>query len=575
MKKLLLSLFFATVLFSCTKNDDAVPAPVITGIETSGSLSESSLQIPVDQPLVFTVKSDNSEGLSYSWLVDGEEKGAASSFSFTASERGSYRVEVVLTNAAGTQTKQEAGVVQVVAALPVFSELTCNGETLSDGGSLAVTLTPGGGDTLRFTALCTGVVENGYSWTVSDTAVTGNTTDTLTLVPTTAGSVVVSVTAANEDLFTAAVSVTVEMKGAFADGGVLFYGTTTPALSFYSYAGSFYPSELYSTVNGTSVGVGGVNDVCYYGGKLYLMTPNSASERAQVVICDASTLKNEAIITAQNFNTTMLGDIYNLLVVNENKAYIGYNAAGNMSGIRVLDMENKTLSEAIEGTSGALGVDGPCWSRMLRVGDKAFAGCGSKLQVIDGTTDQVVKTIEIDPDCQVSDIVLGRDGNVYMLLAGKADKSSSAWLWSPVLTTASQVVAIDPETLSVISQTDILVDNNRVDIGSGLSGSRSCASLTSDDIFFATGGYGPFTIYRYDYSTGTTSLFVTSGDVTGVNTVVNGYLGTDRDGRLYIPTTDYFSSKIAVFDIATGKQLEDIYTVTGDGNVTSTDRFGE
>lgn len=63
--------------------------------------------------------------------------------------------------------------------------------------------------------------------------------------------------------------------------------------------GTFYEDNLYTTVNGESTGsTNGINDLSIYDNKLYILIPNNQSNRSAVIACDAQTLKNEKIITA-------------------------------------------------------------------------------------------------------------------------------------------------------------------------------------------------------------------------------------------------------------------------------------
>ncbi len=570
-------LFAACVFASCSK-DDGLPAPVISGSSVSWD-SDLGSDVVVGSVVTYTVKCENVEIVRYEWSVNGtvDSEADGPTFVLTPAQRGDYSVKVVLYNADGGSTAQEFMTLTVKDPAPVVTVL-CGEMQLEDGGSLDVEVAEG---TMPIVLNAGSVEISEYKWTLNGEALE-NQTKEYTLDLTHSGTNVFEVEVINRDQLSTTVSFTVQVNGPFKSG-LWFYGTTYEGIAFFDPAKNlFYQDHLYQELNGETIGDGGLNDLSICNGKIYLLTPSSASSRAQIVECDAQTLKKERVITAEGFNTSSLGEIYNLLAVSADKFYVGNNNSGanNVSGVNVLTVQpdGQNTFVPLSGASGSIGVDGPCWSRMLKVGKNVYIGCGNKLKVFDSETDKELTSIMIAEDRQIADVVRGRDGNVYALVAGAMAKTGY-WLWGmEPFTSAASVLAIDPQTF-VYTETPILIDGKQTDINAGLEGSGTCASLTSDELFFkGGGGYSTTKVYKYNYKTGTTSLFV---DITGkgLNSMVSKYMAADSEGRLYVPTTNYSTISIGVFDIESGAQLGDIQnaigTVKGDGGVYSTYTFGE
>lgn len=569
MKKLLYYFLFVWVLAVACTDDVVSPEPEVSNVEISGaSPVGGKLQVTSGESVVFAVKCENTEISGYEWFVNDVSRSKETRFTFTAGERGTYVVKVRLTSSDNVSKEQEVGIVRVVDKAPVIEKVTFSDVPVE--GSVDVVV----GSPAKFTVTSTNVEILGYQWTVNGAVVEDAHSSTYQLKDS-VGVFAVNVAVFNRDSVSASTGFTVNISGPYKEG-LLFYGTTSEGLAFFNprNEGTFYADNLFKTINGTNIGSGGVNDLYVSGNKLYLLTPTSASKRAQVVVCDAQTLVKQEIITADGFNPDQLGQIYNLVVVSKDKAYIGYNRsnAGNVSGVRVLDMKNKTFSATdIPGTGGKLGVEGPAWSRMLKTGKNIWVGCGSKLQVIDSTTDAVVKTIEIDAKRQITDIVKGRDGKVYALVAGSADKSSPAWLWGPSYTTPASVVCVDPKTFAY-TEDQILIDGKKTDIGGGLENASACASLTGDEIFFKASGFSTSKVYRYNYKTKETSLFVS------VDGSISKYMATDKDGYLYVPLViSYAYVEVSVYRISDGTEMKEtegkMDRINGDGGICSTYRF--
>lgn len=370
--------------------------------------------------------------------------------------------------------------------------------------------------------------------------------------------------------------------------GIIFYGTTWEDLAFFDPAKStFHAGNLFENANGTMVSEGsasgGINDVYIYGGKAYLLTPKTSETgdklgKARIAVTDAGSFKLEKSIYANGFDMATLGFIYNLMVVDENKFYIGYNPSSNNGGIRVLKVDPEdgttTFSGDIAGTSGAIGVDGPAtFQRMLRQGDWVVAACGSKVQFINTSTDQVdaTKTIQISSKRQVADVLKGRDGYIYALVAGKCAKEGY-WMWSPPdYESNASIVKINPTDFSVVYQED-LVDANgeQLDIKACLEGNGAVAARTSNEILFTVGAvYGRCQVYAFDFVEKTTRLVASPLGMFGK------YMAADPYGNVYVPQIENYSTcNTQVYNIASGERMSDIENliepVKGDGGFVST-----
>lgn len=377
--------------------------------------------------------------------------------------------------------------------------------------------------------------------------------------------------------------------------GIFAYGTSSDGLAFFDpnkNSGTFYEDNIYLEANPeeANIGNGGINDVYIYGGKIYLLFPGnySGDTEGSIVVCDAETMEKTDIITADDFDRDVIGDAYNLMVVNENKFYIGTNiydfsTDANESGIRMLTLDlegNATLSGHIAGTAGDLGVDGPKWSRMLKHNGYVLAGCGSKIKFINTATDQVdeTKTMEVDPERQILDILEGRDGNVYAVVAGKLPVFSSYPEPEDYTTTAS-VIKINFSDYTY-SEAVLLAGGDPVVIKGALE-SGACASLTSDELFlmeYTSWGSTGAEIYAYNYTTGETSVFANITFDSGRR--FGKYMAADKKGRLYVPAVSYSDMEPMIFNIQTGARessVEAKFTspVAGDGGFAPTYIFRE
>lgn len=381
------------------------------------------------------------------------------------------------------------------------------------------------------------------------------------------------------------------LSGPYASG-IVMYGTTYEGLAFYDPAKKeFYEGNLFEEANGETVGTtesfkGGINDVWVEGERAYFLTPASVdgSGRARVAVTKADTYELITDIYAIGFGRATLGDIYSLVPVGRNKIYVMYNKTSNHSGVGILryneDGETSFTAD-IEGTYGLLGVGGPAtFQKFVKYGKYVVIPCGSRIQFIDVNTDAVDagKTVEIDPDRQVSAVVRGRDGYLYAIVAGACGKEGN-WFWgSIVYTSNSSIVKIDPATSQIVSSVDVVVDGQQLNVKAAMEANGAVASLVSDEIFFVVDGeaFGQASVYKYDCRTNEISFF--ANPVNSNEYTFGKSMATDYHGNLYVPKIQYYSVCYPqVYSITSGALVKDFEEddeyVSGDGGFVSTYLF--
>lgn len=578
MKKLLFCFLAAALTLASCSKDDSLPLPEVSKIEIVGA-TEGQMKITTGQTVGFSVECENVAIDRYEWIVNEKIESESVRFDFTPAQRGTYDISVNLYNADGGVTTKQIGELQVVDPAPVIASITCNDEALSDPVDVAV------GTAVKLAVEVSNVEVASYAWTIDGDTVETATGATLDIPASEqSGSLAVTVSAVNLDgIASEASAFTVNFNGPYKNG-LWIYGSTAGGLGFFdpSGEGTFYEDNLYETVNGEGTGTtNGINDLSIYDNKLYILIPNNQSERSAVIACDAQTLKKEKVITAEGFDPATLqssSEIYNLQVIDTSKFYVLYNSsnANNQTGIGVLKVapDGMNTFTTINATYGAVGVDGPCYSHMVKNGKYIMVGNGNKIAVIDTETDQVAQTIDVDEDRQVCDVVKGRDGKFYAVVAGKMDKSSPTWTWGMgTFTSSSSVLAIDPQTFDTTEYPLAIDGQSTVNVGNGLYGCMACASPTSDELFFKADGYSTSKVYCFNYQTGKTRLFATT------QRMLAKYMATDPSGLLYVPTTDYSNVYTEVYRISDGTKMTDIESkiakVSGDGGIISTYSFAE
>ncbi len=565
MKKFLLVLASVLVFYACSDNEKTfIPAPEITDVVIDGSSEDTPLRIELGETLSFSLNLKEQMDVTYSWLLDEKEVSTAEKFVFTPDKTGEYQLNVVLTNKDGIATPKEVGVIEVIHPIPVITGLFSEDKEIS--GEIEITAT----SKHSFEVKADKASDAIYYWLINGDTIQDANEPALEYDLGISGKL--TVTIENKD--NVSVSKDVELVGPYKNG-VYIFGTSYTGLCFISEDGVQEKDNIYETVNeGEKLGDSGINDFVIYNNKVYILIPSISysDKRAQIVVADAQTMKKIDAITATGFSSADLGTIYNLAIINENKAYIGSNkiAGGNISSVKVLDMKEKMMAEAeIEGTSGKIGSEGPAWARMLTIGERTLVACGPKVQVINNATDKVEKTIDFEAG-QVVDIVKGRDNTIYALVNPKASGSPAT------------IAAINKETFAVDTRTELAYNSKNITFNSGgMTNARVAVSPVSDDILFSVAGPNAWSssseIYKYNYTSQEVELFADVKNNARA-TAMNGYMGIDSKGILFVPLSGQYSYQneaIIAYDVKTGDLLTTSYSrlKQGEGNVVPTWMF--
>ena len=142
-----------------------------------------------------------------------------------------------------------------------------------------------------------------------------------------------------------------------------------------------------------------------YGGKMYIVSKQdkdggASIQGSRLAVADAVTMKVKA-----EFPTIGGADGRSFLGVDENTGYIGTSG-----GIYLFDINNLTVGNKIEGTSGEGGPYNGQVGTMLRVGNRVFAVLQNKgILVINALTN----TLETTINGKYGSIVMSKDGNVW------------------------------------------------------------------------------------------------------------------------------------------------------------------
>lgn len=323
-----------------------------------------------------------------------------------------------------------------------------------------------------------------------------------------------------------------------------------------------YESDSYYKANGTYIG-NVFQDMYIYNDDMYLLTQNGDKLQGdgRLVIADAHTLKKKRVIkTAEMLNPSFWPQ--HIVVINDSKAYIRYSTSDmeQNSGIKVLDIPSGNLStENIEGTYGKFTVKGSTKVRMVYSNGIVYAPCGHDLCVIDANTDKIIKRIEFGR--QIKGIVKGHDGNIWMTIAGTYKGNQN---WKPNYTGQSSIVGISSSTYEIIK--DYTLDKGfNFPVATWTPGIGMCASFTEDALFFWNGPFKSTQVYRFDYNTGQLKELLNIKDYNDLGNTVYGYVGVDKQDNLYVGTTSYMTTKVAVFDAKTGNR-KDITDKNMDGD---------
>ncbi len=548
IKKLVFVLVAFFAFYACSDDDKTqLPAPEVTDVVIEGSSSEENpLQIELGESLSFSLDLKEQMDVAYSWILKDQEVSTAEKFTFTPEETGEYKLAVKMTNADGISSVKEIGVITVVHAIPVINNLLCDGEVVS--GAIKVTAT----SELVFKVDAEKTDKATFYWIMNGDTIPNAKEATLDFKLGLSGTL--SVAIVNPDDISTTQEA--ELVGPYKNGTFVF-GTSYTGLCFIGEDGVQENDNVYETINkGEKLGDNGVNDLQIYKNKVYFLIPSLSysDKRAQIVVADAQTLKKIDVITATGFSSSDLGTIYNLAIINNDKAYIGSNliSAGNTSSVKVLDLKERVMADGvIEGTSGKMGTDGPGWARMLTLDKQTLVACGGKIQVINHETDKVEKTIDFKSG-QVIDVIKGKDKKVYALV--NAEKNSDPGF---VATLNTETFAIESEEKMIYNETNISFNGG----GMGMTNSRVAVSPVTDEIFFSVAGASAWSpsseIYKYNYTSKKMDLFADAKKDSRAS-AINGYMGVDSQGILLVPLSgaySYQNEDIVAYDIKTGDKI--------------------
>lgn len=313
-----------------------------------------------------------------------------------------------------------------------------------------------------------------------------------------------------------------------------------------------YQTDCYYKANGTYVG-NVFQDIYIHNGKIFMLTQNGdrLGGDGRLVIADASTLKKERVINT----TEMLNPSFwpqHLVVINNNKAYIRYSTSDmeQNSGIRILDIPSGNLStKDIEGTYGKFTVKGSTKVRMVYNDGFVYAPCGHDLCIIDVNSDKIIKRIEFGK--QIKGIVKGFDGNIWMTIAGTYTGNQN---WEPNYTGQSSIVGISTTTHEKVKEYTLDKGFN-FPVATWTPSIGMCASFTENVLFFWNGSFKSHQVYRFNYTTGELKEIVDIKDYNDLGNTVYGYVGVDPNNNLYVGTTSYLDTKVAVFNATTGNRI--------------------
>lgn len=242
-----------------------------------------------------------------------------------------------------------------------------------------------------------------------------------------------------------------------------WYGHNNSTINFLSDEGEWYYRVFRQENPGHELGCTSQYGTIY-GNRIYIMSkqekdPGASITGSRLAICDATTMKliKEFQFIAQKEDGTSIADGRCFLPVDEHKGYIGTN-----NGIYILDMDNLTIGEKVEGSSnentdgygslymGQIGM-------MLRANDYVFAVHQQDgLLVIDAKTDKLVTVIEAPVEEEkgkqkqrgFGSVVMSKDGSLWVSVAKDVSGNGSGMPY---------MIHVNPYTLET-ERVDIPVD---------------------------------------------------------------------------------------------------------------------
>jgi len=202
------------------------------------------------------------------------------------------------------------------------------------------------------------------------------------------------------------------------------YNTGTGTITFYDRNTGEVQQDVFKLVNNRELG-NVVQSMNLFNGQAYIIVNNSS----KIEVADAASMKSKATITGFSFPRYMQ-------VINDKKAYVS-DWAGL---VHVVDLAANSITKSI--TAGT----GP--EVMLKSGDLVFVLNGggfsidSSITVINASTDQVVKTLEVFH--RPTGIVQDASGKVWVMCSGRGFNG-----WPSESDTEGKLVRIDPVTLEI------------------------------------------------------------------------------------------------------------------------------
>ena len=390
-----------------------------------------------------------------------------------------------------------------------------------------IALTLGG--TLTLKAVSANTDEATYLWEVNNEQV--GQAQEYTFTATELGNYIVNVTVFNAEGTGNTVGCEVTVYGPYHTGTfILNEGNFTSVPSSLIFIGDDgqVTESVYTKANPTrKLGIT-AQDMCFFGGKAYILTQNGKKAEGfdgYLTVTNAETMTYVTDYTNDEFSD--LSAPTHLAVVSADKAYIRDGRA-----IYVADLKNRKLNGKIAGSEGALKI------KMVNTGSKVYAAAGSKLLVIDPASDAVTKTIDLPGTS--SGIVLGKDGNIWSSCAG----------------TPSYMVQI-------LTATDAIGVKNEVkDInlsGGWVPSIGLCASKTDNVLYFwkdesPDWSHYDYPIYKHDCTTGKTEKFISLSETAkDGNYLIYGGMGVHPlTNQLFVNSikgygTDYLTNSIHSF----------------------------
>lgn len=284
------------------------------------------------------------------------------------------------------------------------------------------------------------------------------------------------------------------------------FGSGNGSISYYNYATDEVTNNIFSAVNGRSLG-DVLQSVTIHNGLAYMVLNGDN----KIEVASAGNMTEKGVITGFNAPRYLLG-------LSDTKAYVSEWGSGMGTEIQVIDLTNLSITKSI--TVGM----GP--EKMILHNDKVYVansggwGNANTISVIDPSTDAVVKTITLDGDSP-RDFIVDANDDIWVLCAGYINYYST-----PVTETPSVLVRIDPSTNEVAES---------ITIGESYHPTCLEVSKNGNNLFYGA-GYGVQGIYKMsitDTSTPTTPL---------IDKSFYGFTVNPETGNIFACDAGYFTA---------------------------------